>query len=238
MIHSLVHIESVAIDLSWDVLCRFNSQHPDLPREFYDDWLKVAADECRHYRMLKHRLKDLGAAYGDLPAHDGLWESAMQTSSSLLARLAIEHMVHEARGLDVTPNTIDKFASNGDHKSAVMLRAILQDEITHVAAGRKWFTYLVDMKKRQQQYLASAASAPMPTTPSTDQEFAEMDAAAPAPAVFANLVSRYFRGSLKPPFNKAARDQAGLTEEWYLSLVAAPKQTPTATATATSPQSN
>ncbi len=38
-----------------------------------------------------------------------LWESASRTAHSCAARLAVEHAVHEARGLDVLPNTIAKF---------------------------------------------------------------------------------------------------------------------------------
>ena len=45
MIHSLVHIESVAMDLSWDIIARFTSEN--LPKEFYDDFVKVAQDEAK-----------------------------------------------------------------------------------------------------------------------------------------------------------------------------------------------
>jgi len=39
------------------------------------------------------RLNALGADYGDLPCHQGLWDSALDTKDSLMARLAIVHMV-------------------------------------------------------------------------------------------------------------------------------------------------
>jgi uncharacterized ferritin-like protein (DUF455 family) len=42
-------------------------------------------------------------------------------------------------GLDVTPNTITKFRKHGDIESADMLELIYQEEITHVAAGMRWF---------------------------------------------------------------------------------------------------
>jgi uncharacterized ferritin-like protein (DUF455 family) len=220
MIHSLVHIESVAIDLSWDIVCRFTSSLSSLvlPREFYSDWIKVAADEAKHYRMLKHRLNDMGSAYGDFPVHDGLWESAMETSSSLLARLAVEHMVHEARGLDVTPNTIHKFASAGDNKSAAMLRAILQDEVTHVAAGKKWFVWLLENGYNHQHKRGDTNAATATTT-----SFPR-----PHHQVFEEVVRQHYRGTLKPPFNTEARAQAGLTEEWYLPL-STPAGTPLTT---------
>lgn len=66
-----------------------------MPRDFFTDFVKVAQDEGRHFTLLSVRLEELGSFYGALPAHDGLWDSAMATSNDLLARLAIEHCVHE-----------------------------------------------------------------------------------------------------------------------------------------------
>lgn len=68
-----------------------------MPREFFTDFVKVAQDEGRHFTLLAKRLEELGSSYGALPAHDGLWDSAMATSKSLLTRLAVEHCVHEVR---------------------------------------------------------------------------------------------------------------------------------------------
>ena len=69
---------------------------------------QVAADECRHFALLERRLQETGSSYGALPAHDGLWESALESAGSLPARLAVEHCCHEARGLDVLPQTIHR----------------------------------------------------------------------------------------------------------------------------------
>ena len=44
-IHCLVHAESYAIDLMWDLIARFHD--PSLPKEFYDDWIQVT---CAHER--------------------------------------------------------------------------------------------------------------------------------------------------------------------------------------------
>lgn len=70
-----------------------------MPRDFFTDFVKVAQDEGRHFSLLAKRLEELGSFYGALPAHDGLWDSAMDTSKDLLARLAIEHCVHEVSHL-------------------------------------------------------------------------------------------------------------------------------------------
>lgn len=96
LLHSLAHIESWAVDLSWDIIARFGAQLR-MPREFFDDFARVAQDEGRHFAVLSARLRELGSHYGALPGHDGLWDSAMSTSGCLLARLAVEHCVHEVR---------------------------------------------------------------------------------------------------------------------------------------------
>uniref|UniRef100_J3LNZ1 DUF455 family protein n=2 Tax=Oryza brachyantha TaxID=4533 RepID=J3LNZ1_ORYBR len=114
-----------------------------MPREFFDDFARVAQDEGRHFTVLSARLRELGSHYGALPAHDGLWDSATRTSHSLLARLAVEHCVHEARGLDVLPTTISRFRAGGDEQTAKLLEIIIYpEEITHCAAGVRWFRYL------------------------------------------------------------------------------------------------
>lgn len=146
LLHSLVHIECCAIDLAWDIIARFG-RHKDyqgiLPKEFFSDFVVVAADEARHFKELRKRLQGTGMEYGDLNAHDGLWESAMETKDSLPARLAIEHCTHEARGLDILPQTIQRFRNGGDEESAVLLESVIYpEEITHCAAGVKWLKYL------------------------------------------------------------------------------------------------
>lgn len=182
MIHALAHIEFAAIDLAFDLVGRFGAQ---FPRGFVDDWMRVGADEAMHFALLDRRLKSLGSHYGALPAHDGLWQAAEETAGDAQARLAVVPMVLEARGLDITPATIARFEAVGDEPSARILRRILDDEVTHVAAGTKWFRWACE---------------------SCDFEPVQRWRA---------LVSTYFRGSLKPPFNDSARDKAGLTRAFY-----------------------
>eukprot|EP01089_Gocevia_fonbrunei_P012958 TRINITY_DN3196_c0_g1_i1.p1 TRINITY_DN3196_c0_g1~~TRINITY_DN3196_c0_g1_i1.p1 ORF type:complete len:193 (+),score=35.19 TRINITY_DN3196_c0_g1_i1:364-942(+) len=184
----------MAIDLTWDIIVRFISENNEgltLPKEFFDDWLRVATEESKHYKSLAKRLKEIGSHYGAYPAHDGLWESARDTMHSLLYRLCIEHMVHEARGIDVAPNTANRFRSGGDKGTADLLDVIHQDEITHVTNGMKWFKYVCTH--------SNPPKDPIET--------------------FHTIVREKFRGGLKPPFNHADRQKAGMTEEWYLPLV-------------------
>lgn len=185
LLHALAHIELNAIDLAWDLLARFGEK---MPRPFADDWVKVADEEALHFTLLADRLRELDGAYGDLPAHDGLWEAAVVTAHDLPARLAVVPMVLEARGLDVTPQTIERLERVGDLKSSEILNRILTDEVGHVAAGNRWFRHVCE----------SLGQDPI--------------------QYFHYAVRTYFRGELKPPFNESARNLAGLHPDFYEPL--------------------
>ncbi|KAJ3207621.1 hypothetical protein HDU67_007353 [Dinochytrium kinnereticum] len=124
ILHSLANIEQWAIDLAFDVIARFAGTLVNDVSGGADNFLKVAADEARHFTYLVDRLEALGCKYGDLAIHGGLWDSAKVTSASLIDRLAIVHMVHEARGLDVNPATIAKFERAKDMESTEKLKTI------------------------------------------------------------------------------------------------------------------
>ena len=147
-LHALAHIELNAIDLAFDMAGRWAplGANAGMPRAFYDDWVKVGDEEAKHFLALQARLGAMEGAYGDLPAHNGLWESAEETAYDLVARLAIVPMVLEARGLDVTPGMIEKLNDAGDHKSAAVLTMIYTEEQQHVAAGTRWYTYLCGLR--------------------------------------------------------------------------------------------
>lgn len=185
LLHALAHIEFTAIDLAVDLVGRFGAI---FPRAFADDWMRVAGEEAMHFALVSRRLGSLGAAYGDLPAHDGLWQAAEATAHDAVARLAIVPLVLEARGLDVTPAMIERFEVSGDAVSARILRRIFDDEIGHVAAGVRWFESVCAV-----------------------QRFEPL-------ATWRASVATHFRGAVKPPFNDSARNRAGLPREFYAGL--------------------
>ncbi|RVL61358.1 ferritin-like domain-containing protein [Sinorhizobium meliloti] len=187
-LHAIAHIELNAVDLALDIVARFASE--PVPNSFFDGWMQVAFEEAKHFRMVRQRLNDLGADYGDLPAHDGLWQAAHDTRNDLTARLAVVPLILEARGLDVTPALRAKMRETGDNESAAVLDVIYEDEKGHVAVGAKWFRFLCARQKKD-----------------------------PA-ATFQTLVRANFRGPLKPPFNDIARAEAGLTPSFYRSMTA------------------
>jgi uncharacterized ferritin-like protein (DUF455 family) len=53
MVHALVHVENIAIELSWDIVMRFCEKKYNLPVEFFDDWVRIAGEEAKHYLLLK-----------------------------------------------------------------------------------------------------------------------------------------------------------------------------------------
>ena len=177
LIHAVAHIEFNAINLACDAVYRFRG----MPHAYYADWICVAADEARHFSLLAARLSELGYAYGDLDAHDGLWEMAVKTSDSCLARMALVPRVLEARGLDVTPAMIEKVRGTGDARTVQILELILREEVAHVAAGSRWFAWCCAREQREPE------------------------------GTFIELVHEFARGALKGPFNMAARLAAGFS---------------------------
>ncbi|KAF1008553.1 MAG: hypothetical protein GAK28_00975 [Luteibacter sp.] len=178
LVHAIAHIEFNAIDLAWDAVYRFRGK----PVAYYRDWASCANDEARHYTMLSGRLAELGHAYGDFDAHNGLWDMAEKTAHSDTARMALVPRVLEARGLDVTPGMMDRLRKQGDDRTVAILDVILREEVAHVAAGTRWFHYCC-----------------------------ERDGIEPE-ATFATLLNDYMHGSLRGPFNLDARREAGFSE--------------------------
>jgi uncharacterized ferritin-like protein (DUF455 family) len=142
LLHAITHIEYSAIDLALDAVYRFY----DMPLDFKKDWLVVAQDEVRHFKMLHEMLEDLGYDYGDFVVHSGLFDVSMHTVESVLDRMAIVPRYYEASGLDVNPQIIKKLDNKRKNpriaKVIDALQVIYEEEIDHVYKGDKWFKYL------------------------------------------------------------------------------------------------
>jgi uncharacterized ferritin-like protein (DUF455 family) len=186
LLHALAHIELNAVDLHWDIIARFS--HIPLPLGYYDDWVKAADDEAKHFNLVCNCLESVGSFYGAMPAHAGMWRAAEDTIDDLLGRLAVVPMVLEARGLDVSPAMIEVFRKAGDTQALAALETIYSEEVAHVAYGSKWFNFLCGRDNQDPK-----------------------DA-------FHTLVQRYFHGSLKPPFNEEKRAEAGIPPDFYWPL--------------------
>jgi uncharacterized ferritin-like protein (DUF455 family) len=187
LLHAVAHIELNAVDLHWDIIARFTGT--PMPIGFYDDWVRAADEEAKHFNLICDCLEAVGSHYGALPAHAGMWRAAEDTAHDLLARLAVVPMVLEARGLDVTPGMIAIFRNAGATDAVAALEVIYGEEVAHVAYGSKWFNWLC----------GRAGDDPKDR--------------------FHALVRQYFHGSLKPPFNTEKRADAGMPPDFYWPLV-------------------
>ncbi|MFS8973915.1 ferritin-like domain-containing protein [Cupriavidus necator] len=179
MIHALCHIEFNAINLALDAAWRFSG----MPPAYYRDWLRVADEEAFHFTLLADHLGTLGAAYGDFPAHNSLWEMTDKTAGDVLARMALVPRTLEARGLDASPPVRARLAGAGDHAAAAIIDIILRDEVGHVAIGNHWYRWLC----------AQRGLEPV--------------------ATYAQLAEQYRAPKLRGPFNLDARRAAGFDED-------------------------
>lgn len=187
LLHAIAHIELNAVDLHWDIIPRF--AHIKMPRGYFDDWVKAADEESKHFNLLCDRLETMGSYYGALPAHAGMWRAATDTAEDFIGRLAIVPMVLEARGLDVTPGMIDLFKRVEDSETVAALEVIYAEEVGHVAYGSKWFHFLCGRHEYDPK------------------------------ECFHGLVEKYFAGGLKPPFNDEKRAEAGIPPDFYWPMV-------------------
>ena len=179
LLHSLAHIEFNAINLALDAIWRF----PDMPEQYYADWLKVAKEEAHHFTLVTEYIQSFGYSYGDFQAHNSLWEMVERTQDSVIARMALVPRTMEARGLDAVPMIRDRFKQIKDAQAVEILDIILRDEIGHVFVGNYWFNFLC----------SKASLSPIST--------------------YRDLAKQYRAPKLRGPFNLNARKQAGFTVE-------------------------
>lgn len=178
LIHALAHIELNAIDLACDLVWRF----PDMPENFYVQWLNVAQEEALHFSLLRDHLRSMGFEYGDFPAHNSLWEMAEKTKHDILARLALVPRTLEARGLDASPPIKAKLVKAGDQRAGEILDVILRDEIGHVYVGNRWYRYVCEQRGLDHV------------------------------ATYDELAEKYRAPKLRGPFNVEARRKAGFDD--------------------------
>lgn len=178
-IHAICHIEFNAINLALDAGYRFQ----DMPKQFIFDWVKVAFEEAKHFKLLRDYLQELGFNYGDFKAHNGLWKMTKDTDYSTLSRMALVPRVLEAKGLDATPGMIKRFKNSKFSKMADILQIIYIDEIGHVKIGNYWYKYLCNLDNLD--YIQT----------------------------FDDLIKKHLGQKLRGPFNIDGRLKAGFTQE-------------------------
>ena len=185
LLHAIAHIEFNAINLALDAAWRFLA----LGANFVRDWLEVAIEESYHFSLIAEQLAQLNVAYGDLPAHAGLWNLAEQTAEDVLVRMALVPRLMEARGLDAMPPIFRSFQGIGDKPVLRALSVIARDEVRHVALGDFWFRQLCE----REQW--------------------------PVAQTYLTLIERYRAPWPRRPLNTAARRAAGFDVDEIAALV-------------------
>lgn len=185
LVHAIAHIEFNAINLALDAVYRFQT----MPEQYYSDWCLVAAEEAEHFTLLSNYLIGHGMEYGDISAHNGLWEMAVKTDCDVLTRMALVPRVLEARGLDVTPTMISKLQPTGDTQLISILQKIFDDEIGHVKIGSFWYKSLCKERELEPE------------------------------KTFLELIDKYMQGAKFGPFETEARLEAGFSKEEMQSLL-------------------
>lgn len=175
LLHAFAHIEFCAINIALDAVYRFRQ----MPDQYVSDWLLVASEEAKHFRLLDDSLGERGSYYGGCEAHSGLWDMVCKTRHDALHRMALVPRVMEARGLDVTPTMIKRFTQVGDTEAVEILKVIYADEVGHVRIGNHWYRHLCEQRQLE------------PTS------------------TFQALINEYLGGKLRGPFNWEARLEAG-----------------------------
>jgi uncharacterized ferritin-like protein (DUF455 family) len=182
LMHAIAHIEFNAINLALDAIWRF----ADMPAAYYLDWLQVAGEEGKHFLLIDAWLQQRGFAYGDFPAHQGLWSMCEKTAEDITARMALVPRTLEARGLDATPQIqlkLQKIGSDDALEASKILDIILHEEVGHVAIGNHWYNWLCLQQRVSPQ------------------------------AHYTALLERYQAPWPKPPLNRSARHAAGFTAQ-------------------------
>lgn len=187
LLHSIAHIEFNAINLALDAVWRFAG----MPAQYYRDWMQVAAEEAKHFMLLRAHLVKTGYDYGHFVAHDGLWTMCDNTRHDVVARMALVPRTMEARGLDATPviqAKLARVASADALEASAILDIILREEVGHVAIGNHWYHWLCERHQ-------------------IDQD-----------AFYQHAALEHGAPRLKPPFNMEARRRAGFTEKELQAL--------------------
>lgn len=144
LLHSITHIELMAIYLYWDTISLIEAPH-----EFYENLATIAVQECEHYNMLVLRLQELGVNFPAFYCGTHMQEFNEKTKDDILSRLLYISLYSEGRALDSKERIVMKLRGyNKDCKSANLLEYIINDEVSHLANGVKWFKYFVKTLNR------------------------------------------------------------------------------------------
>lgn len=160
-LNSFANHELLAIEMMASAILLYPHKTEEELR-FKKGVLSSLIDEQKHLKLYKNRMNELGYDFGDFPLNDFFWRQMdkLQTPSQYLAVMAL---TFEAANLDFALYYEKVFRSFDDERSANIMKAVYEDEISHVRLGVNYLTKWRNDKTLWEYYLNEL---PFPLSPS------------------------------------------------------------------------
>src|SRR5215471_18089803 len=142
-LHQHMHNEMQSLEIAAQCLVDF----PDTPWELRMELARQCWDESRHTQILYRRLRELGGRKGEFPVMNYEW-GVTQLLDSLPARLAVQNRTFEAGEMDLLRQQERMWREAGDPETAVLMDALLGDEVQHVRYANRWLKQLAKENPR------------------------------------------------------------------------------------------
>jgi uncharacterized ferritin-like protein (DUF455 family) len=159
-LHSFANHELLAIEMMAAALLIY-PHVTDEDLRFKKGILTALKDEQKHLNLYIKRLNELGYEFGDFPLNDFFWRQ-MQALTTKESYLSVMALTFESANLDFAAYYANLFRSFGDEKTAQILEAVLDDELTHVAFGASWMKRWKGERELWDYYIQTL---PWPLTP-------------------------------------------------------------------------
>ncbi len=135
-LHSFANHELQALEMMAAGILLFPTETEE-DHKFKLGIMNTIQDEKKHFILYRKRMNELGADFGDYPIGNFFWKqlAKIQNKTQYYTFVAL---TLEAANLDFAKYYSEVFSSIEDHKTAKILDIVYEDEISHVAVGRKW----------------------------------------------------------------------------------------------------
>ena len=142
-LHRHMHNEMQTLEIVAQGLADF----PDAPWELRMQLARQCWDESRHSAILYRRLRELGGRKGEFPVMNYEW-GVTQLLNSLPARLAVQNRTFEGGEMDLLRQQQNMWSLAGDPPTALLMDALLADEVHHVRYANRWLKQMAQENPR------------------------------------------------------------------------------------------
>lgn len=183
-LHRFAGHELLAVEIMAFALLAF----PDAPSSFRRGLAHTLKEEQEHVRLYCNAMQKLGITFGDLPQFKHFWKHTPYIRSPL-QYVSVMALTFEMANLDFAPLYRDSFRRHKDLDSASLMQRIVEDEISHVRFGMRWF----EKFKPAEKEAFDAYNTSLPPI----------------------LEAKRGKGFI---FNEENRKKAGVSDEWITAL--------------------